>query len=485
MSPQSGDTTFRMSTRNDFFTVPDVTVPSQGTAWLMVALLALCTAESVRRYLAQRPTPLWLASLFAVLAMIGFLCWAAAGGTVPMVGLLGGSLTLAVPLVFGALGGVLGERAGVVNIAIDGQLLAGAFAAALVGSVTGSVWGGLFGALVAGALVALLLGLFAITYYVDQVIVGVVLNVLVIGITSFMFQQVLAPNAADLNAPPRLSAYAIPVLSEIPLIGPVFFRQSPLVYLLYVAVAVVTWTLYRTKWGLRVRAVGEHPKAADTVGINVNRTRYRTVLLAGAIVGIGGRVLHDGLRAGVQPGDDRRCRLHRPGRRDLRQVGPDPGHAGRAAVRLRLQPAGRAVGARLPGAQPVHADAALRRDHLRRGRPGGAVEATGRRRTALHQDLSARRAGRSAALQAGDGGLGEHPGGDRRRPLVDGQVALVQVVGRTAGGAGPEPAHRARDPLDVPAEVLAAQALGGRDLAVVAEHAPYGGAEQLGRARAR
>ncbi len=288
VSPQSGDTTFRISTRNDFFTVPDITVPSQGTAWLMVALLALCTAESVRRYLASRPTPLWLASLFAVLAMFGFLCWAAAGGTVPMVGLLGGSLTLAVPLVFGALGGVLGERAGVVNIAIDGQLLAGAFAAALVGSVTGSVWGGLFGALVAGALVALLLGLFAITYYVDQVIVGVVLNVLVIGITSFMFQQVLAPNAADLNAPPRLSAYAIPVLSEIPLIGPVFFRQSPLVYLLYVAVAVVTWTLYRTKWGLRVRAVGEHPKAADTVGINVNRTRYRTVLLAGAIVGIGG-----------------------------------------------------------------------------------------------------------------------------------------------------------------------------------------------------
>ncbi|MGZ5403132.1 MAG: ABC transporter permease [Nocardioides sp.] len=288
LSPQSGDTTFRLASRNDFFALPDITVPSQGTAWLMVALLAVCTGESVRRYLARRPTPLWLSCLFAVLALTGFLTWAASGGTVPMVGLLGGSLAVAVPLIFGALGGVLGERAGVVNIAIDGQLLAGAFAAALVGSITGSVWGGLLGAMVAGALVAAMLGLFAISYYVDQVIVGVVLNVLVIGITSFMFQQVLAPSAGDLNAPPRLGTVAIPLLSEIPLLGPVMFRQSPLVYLLYVAVAVVTWTLYRTKWGLRVRAVGEHPKAADTVGINVNRTRYRTVLLAGAIVGIGG-----------------------------------------------------------------------------------------------------------------------------------------------------------------------------------------------------
>jgi general nucleoside transport system permease protein len=205
-----------------------------------------------------------------------------------VVGLLGGSLALAVPLVFGAMGGVLGERSGVVNIAIDGQLLAGAFAAALVGSVTGSIWGGMIGALVAGGLVALLLALFAVSYYVDQIIVGVVLNVLVIGLTSFMFSQVLAPNAATLNAPPRLRTIAIPLLSEIPLVGPVLFRQPLIVYILYVVVALVTWGLYRTRWGLRLRSVGEHPKAADTVGIRVNRTRFRTVLLAGAIAGLGG-----------------------------------------------------------------------------------------------------------------------------------------------------------------------------------------------------
>ena len=288
VSPQPGDTTFRLASSRDLFQLPEIAVPATGTAWAMIVLLAACTAEAVRRYLTERRTPLWLSVLFAVLAMVGFLSWAAAGGTIPMVGLLGGSLALAVPLVFGALGGVLGERSGVVNIAIDGQLLAGAFAAALVGSVTGSIWGGMIGALAAGCLVALLLALFAVTYYVDQIIVGVVLNVLVIGITSFMFSQVLAPNAATLNAPPRLQTIAIPLLSEIPLLGPVLFRQSLIVYILYGAVAAVTWGLYRTRWGLRLRSVGEHPKAADTVGIKVNRTRFRTVLLAGAIAGLGG-----------------------------------------------------------------------------------------------------------------------------------------------------------------------------------------------------
>ncbi len=289
LSSQEGDTTFRLASRDDLFALPEVTVPANGTGWVAVILMAVISAEAWRRLRVSRgAAPLWMIAVFSVIAMTGFLAWAAAGGTIPVVGLLGGSIALAVPLVFGALGGVLGERAGVVNIAIDGQLLAGAFAAALIGSITGSVWGGLVGALVAGALVALILGLFAITYFVDQIIVGVVLNVLVIGVTSFLFTQVMVPNTASLNSPPRFSRIAIPGLSEIPLVGPVLFRQTAIVYLLYVLVAVVTWSLYRTRWGLRVRAVGEHPMAADTVGIKVNLTRYRTILLGGAIAGMGG-----------------------------------------------------------------------------------------------------------------------------------------------------------------------------------------------------
>jgi len=284
----SDDTTFRLATPDDWAELPTVTVPAAPTAWLLVVLCALCTAASASLLLKERRTPLWLVVVFAVGWMIGFLTWAAAGASIPVVGLLAGSLALAVPLVFGALGGVLGERSGVVNIAIDGQLLAGAFAAAVVGSMTGTTWFGLLAAMGAGMLVALLLGLFAISYFVDQVIVGVVLNVLIIGLTSFMFSQVLAPNAESLNNPPRFDKIDIPVLGGIPLIGPILFRQTVVVYILYVVVALVTWALYRTRWGLRVRAVGEHPTAADTVGIKVNRTRYRTIILAGAIAGMGG-----------------------------------------------------------------------------------------------------------------------------------------------------------------------------------------------------
>lgn len=286
-TPHEGSTTFQLAAGTDFFELPDITVPSMTTAWVMVVLCALLAAASLALWAMHRRPMAWIAIGFALLWMVGFLCWAAADGRIRLVSLLGGAVALAVPLVFGALGGVLGERAGVVNIAIEGQLLLGAFAAAITASLTGSPWAGLVAAAVAGALVALALGLFAISYWVDQVIVGVVLNVLVVGLTNFLFRQVLTPNP-DLNSPDRFSVLPIPVLGQIPIIGPILFRQTPLVYVLYAMVALVTFALWRTRWGLRVRAVGEHPKAADTVGIKVNRTRYRTILLAGAIAGMGG-----------------------------------------------------------------------------------------------------------------------------------------------------------------------------------------------------
>jgi simple sugar transport system permease protein len=136
--------------------------------------------------------------------------------------------------------------------------------------------------------VAFVLAAFSIKYFVDQVIVGVVLNVLVIGLTSFLFSTLLAPNAALLNSPPRFPRLPIPLLSEIPIIGPVLFRQTIIVYLMYIAVFIVWFALFKTRWGLRLRSVGEHPQAADTVGINVTGTRFWNVSLAGAIAGLGG-----------------------------------------------------------------------------------------------------------------------------------------------------------------------------------------------------
>jgi simple sugar transport system permease protein len=146
-SSHAGSTTFQLAADTDFVQLPDIVVPSSATAWVMVAVCLALTAEAVRRLLGHLRQPLWIPIAFASAWMVGFLSWAAAGDRIRVVSLLGGAVALAVPLVFGALGGVLGERAGVVNIAIEGQLLFGAFAAAITASLTGSPWAGLVAAL--------------------------------------------------------------------------------------------------------------------------------------------------------------------------------------------------------------------------------------------------------------------------------------------------------------------------------------------------
>lgn len=289
-APEPGESTFRLSTQADAIQLPELVMPVMATAWICLALMVLLTLASVFFVRSFGRSPLWIVIVYILIFVFGFLTWAAAGAAIPVPGLLAGSLGLAVPLIYGALGGVIGERAGVVNIAIEGQLLAGAFTAAVIASVTRQPLLGLVGAMVAGVLVAFILAAFAIKYFVDQVIVGVVLNVLVIGLTSFLYSQVLQPNAAQLNTPPRFDRVPIPLLSEIPVIGPVLFRQTIIVYIMYFAVALVWFGMFRTRWGLRLRAVGEHPQAADTVGIKVNATRFWNVLLAGAIAGLGGTV---------------------------------------------------------------------------------------------------------------------------------------------------------------------------------------------------
>ena len=276
-APREGVTTFRLSTPTDAVQLPELAVPVMATAWVCVVLLALLTVASVFFVRAFARSPLWIVIVYILAIVVGFLTWAAAGAAIPVAGLLAGSLGLAVPLIYGALGGVIGERAGVVNIAIEGQLLAGAFTAAVVASATRQPILGLLAAMVAGVLVAFILAAFAIKYLVDQVIVGVVL-------------QVLQPNGATLNSPPRFDRMPIPLLADIPVIGPVLFNQTIIVYLMYIAVAAVYVGMFHTRWGLRLRAVGEHPQAADTVGIKVNATRFWNVLLAGAIAGLGGTV---------------------------------------------------------------------------------------------------------------------------------------------------------------------------------------------------
>jgi general nucleoside transport system permease protein len=287
-SPPGATSTFGISTGGQALQVPPVALPTRAAAVVLALVCAALAGAAALAVRAHRRVPLAVPVGFAAAWLLAFLVWAIAGKQISFTGLLAGTLLLSVPLVFGALSGVLCERAGVINIAIEGQLLAGAFASAVVASVTDNLWLGLLAAPVAGMLVAVLLAVFAISYFVDQIIVGVVLNVLVIGLTGFLYGRLLVREADTFNQPGTFDRIAVPGLSEIPVLGPVLFNQSVVVYLMYLAVAAVQVALFRTRWGLRVRAVGEHPTAADTVGIAVNRIRRQNVLLGGAVAGLGG-----------------------------------------------------------------------------------------------------------------------------------------------------------------------------------------------------
>jgi general nucleoside transport system permease protein len=262
-------------------------LPAQPVG-IVLGLLGLVAAVAyIMRRVPQRYAG-WLAAVLGVSFIGAFLCWASAGKTFPLANQFQGTLNFATPLILGALAGVLCERAGVINIAIEGQFLVGAFTAAVVASTTNSAAAALVAAAVTGVLMAWLLAVFSIKYLVNQVVLGVVLVVFASGITGYLFDQFLQEDAEKLNTPSVLSAVKIPGLGDIPFIGQILFNQTVLVYLTYLAVAVVTFVLFQTRWGLRVRAVGEHPKAADTVGIKVKRVRYSAVLWAGVLAGLGG-----------------------------------------------------------------------------------------------------------------------------------------------------------------------------------------------------
>ncbi|HTI28993.1 MAG TPA: ABC transporter permease [Methylomirabilota bacterium] len=266
-------------------TVPDLVIPSAATAYFLAALAAMAGVIQLTRGFGTR----WAIVLALVISgfAFGFLTWAGSGGSMSLAGILQTSLQRSVPITFGAMSGILCERAGVVNIAIEGMLLSAAFTSAVVASATANPWIGIVAGIVTGGLMAALLAVLAIRYLVDQIIAGVVINILVVGITSFLSARVLA-KLPDLNNPERLGPVAIPFLSDLPVVGGILFRQNIFIYACVAAIFILHYMLFSTRWGLRVRAVGEHPKAADTVGINVFYVRYRNVILGGMLAGLGG-----------------------------------------------------------------------------------------------------------------------------------------------------------------------------------------------------
>lgn len=279
-----GTAVFRLSRPTDALVLPDLGVPAAQFNFIVAGLLAFLGARQFLRG-GVRWTSLSL-GIGLALAVVAFLVWATAGKAFSLTGMLQATMVRAVPIALGALAGVLCERVAVVNIAIEGMLLAGAFTGALVGSVVGGI-AGLTAAVAIGGLFGFMLAALVVTYRMDQIIAGVVINLFVLGLTSYVSSQVFQEYRA-LNNAPVFRAIKIPVLGDIPVIGPMLFYQNIFVYGALIMVAVATYYLFYTRTGLRARAVGEHPRAADTLGIDVYRTRFINVTLGGMVAGFGG-----------------------------------------------------------------------------------------------------------------------------------------------------------------------------------------------------
>ncbi len=194
------------------------------------------------------------------------------------------ALRQSTPITLGALSGIFCERSGVVNIAIEGMMLSAAFAGFMTSVYTGSLLMAVLVAILTGGLMGLLHAWLSITFKVDQIISGTVINILAIGLTGYFYQ-------AGATTQGKLEAVRIPLLADLPLIGPVLFDNPPITYTAIVMVVVTHFVLFRTVWGLRTRSVGEHPRAADTVGINVIFMRYINVIIGGMVAGLGGGFL--------------------------------------------------------------------------------------------------------------------------------------------------------------------------------------------------
>jgi simple sugar transport system permease protein len=286
----AGDASFELSLASASVKIPVIRVPAAPVCYALGAVAIGLGVLRLTVPFSRMAKRLAIAGVL-VCFVVSLLCWADAGAIPLNVVIISqGTISASIPLILGALAGCLCERSGVINIAIEGQLLSGAFTAAIVASAFGGLWVGLVAGSLAGGLVGVVLAVFAISYLTDQVVLGVVLNVLVLGMTNYLYDRLMSQNP-NYNTGITFGSIKIPVLSEIPIIGPIFFDSNVFLYITYVAIIVIQVALFHSRWGLRVRAVGEHPTAADTVGISVLWIRYRNVILGGLLAGIGGAYL--------------------------------------------------------------------------------------------------------------------------------------------------------------------------------------------------
>jgi general nucleoside transport system permease protein len=280
-------TTFGMTPGGFQPKLPDWVLPTQLTLNLLATASAVFGFIQLFRDGGFRRYTNWVLAIVAAMFIFAFLVWVTAGKSLNLAGLFNSTLLKAVPLTLGAMSGILCERAGVVNIAIEGMMLMGAMVGALVGSITGNLWVGVLAAVISGAILGIIHGVLSIKYKTNQIISGTVINIFSFGFTAYISAKFMQ-EYQYLNNPGIFPPRSIPGLSQIPFIGPILFNNNMFVYAMFLFLVVLHVGLYYTRWGLRLRSVGEHPKAADTLGINVFRTRYMAVLLGGMMAGFAG-----------------------------------------------------------------------------------------------------------------------------------------------------------------------------------------------------
>ena len=204
-----------------------------------------------------------------------------------LVGILTSAIRLATPYLYAAIGETIGQTSGVLNLGVEGIMLVSGYAAFFVVLMTGSIWLGLLIAIVVGVLMGLLMSVISVTLKAEQGISGIGLFMFGLGLSSLLFKTTIG----TVKTVTGFSALKIPLLGDIPVIGPIFFQQSLLVYGAFLMVPLATWLLNKTTLGLKIRAVGQNPAAADSLGVNVDRIRYFSVCLGAALAGVAGASL--------------------------------------------------------------------------------------------------------------------------------------------------------------------------------------------------
>ena len=265
--------------------IPDLVIPALTTVYLMAAIAVFIGAFQLARGIRSTGA---LIGVIGFTFVVAFLAWAAQDKSFNLAGMLSSTLVRATPIALAALCGVISERSAVINIGIEGIMLIAAQVAVVTASVTQNLYIGLISAIIIGGLVAAFHAFLVIRFKVDQTVSSVAINIFGAGITSFISSRFLQSATDTLNNSGTFPIITIPGFSKIPILGPMLFENNIIIYMMVLLVIIMHITLFHTPWGLRTRAVGEHPKAADTLGINVYFVRYVNVIIGGMIAGLGG-----------------------------------------------------------------------------------------------------------------------------------------------------------------------------------------------------